>query len=602
MIVTFTKTEEAQFNALEDKYERLIAECEAEIESLREDDLDPDGSIEDAINAKRLPEPTELRPAPIDYTDDELPIYRKEELEAYHATPEYQAYKKANDAANNELSAHYDKWEAAGSDAWKQARKRYMELIDELNAARKALYSQFEQRQFSELGNDPERIIADAKSQMELMIKNRFENAKKDQKDGKVFSCYYLRVDGDRLYIDSGKLLEDSQSLLHLHYDFFKDNEEATKAIKSIVLDVIASSPYAGTSGKLGAMVNENISTEKRQNYRTRAKAQDTGALSSIPNSLAIPTMEQYKYSMSLYKGGGAYLQPLTSTDGLKFKGGKMYFDNMQQVSEVELQNMKTKEGIENIDLALLRVFYSIILSAFEASKCTELKDVITLFVPDLAEYLGLQRNLNKQDVARVISKAQSFHNIIGVLHGTRNGKPSQSLYPVLNFEGYDDKKNTIAFSSPYMNMVIRTVYNLSIRKTKDGKPKLKKSGEPMRLVSHSYLVHSSIAKQRNKAAVENVNIIVTLIEQAGDNIPRIKASTIIERNPQFQQRLEVSTNKTQLLRTCFSKTWELLKEETDLLTAYKDIKLPDPKDPAFIPTAKTVDTIVFSFPHSGKK
>lgn len=337
--------------------------------------------------------------------------------------------------------------------------------------------------------------------------------------------------------------------------------------------------------------------------YRTRAKAQEAGALSSIPTSLAIPTMEQYKYSMSLYQSGGAYLQPLTSTDGLKFKGGKMYFDNMQQVSGVELQNMKTKEGIEAIDLSLLRVFYSIILSAFEASKCTELKDVITLFVPDLAEYLGLQRNLNKQDIARVISKAQSFHNIVGVLHGTRNGKPSQSLYPVLNFEGYDDKKNTIAFSSPYMNMVIRTVYNLSIRKTKDGKPKLKKSGEPMRLVSHSYLVHSSITKQRNKAAVENVNIIVTLIEQAGDNIPRIKAKTIIERNPQLQQRLKNDpTHRAQLLKRVFSKTWELLRTETDLLTTYKEIELPDPKNPAYIPTLKTLDTLVFSFPHKGKK
>ena len=337
--------------------------------------------------------------------------------------------------------------------------------------------------------------------------------------------------------------------------------------------------------------------------YRTRAKAQDSGAYSGIPSSLAIPTVSPYQYSMSLYQNGNAYLQPLTSTDGLKFKSGKMYFDSMQQVSEVELQNMKTKEGIENIDLALLRVFYSIILSAFEASKCKELKDVITLFVPDLAEYLGLQRNLNKKNIDGVIAKVQSFHNIVGILHGTRNGKPSQSIYPVLNFEGYDDKKNTIAFSSPYMNHVIRTVYNVTIRRGKDGKPRLKKNGDPLRLVSHSYLVHGSITKQKNKAAVENVNIIVTLIEQAGDNVPRIKASTIIERNPQLQNRLEAdSSHKAQLLKRVFSKTWELLRTETDLQRVYKDIQLPDPKDPAFIPTVKNLDSLVFTFPHGGKK
>lgn len=342
---------------------------------------------------------------------------------------------------------------------------------------------------------------------------------------------------------------------------------------------------------------------EEKKEYRTRAKAQEAGAYSEIPASLAIPTAANYQYSMSLYQSGNAYLQPLTSTDGLKFKNGKIYFDGMQQVSEVELQNMKTKEGIENIDLALLRVFYSIILTAFEASKCKELKDVITLFVPDLAEYLGLQRNLNKKNIDGVIAKVQSFHNIVGILHGTRNGKPSQSIYPVLNFEGYDDKKNTIAFSSPYMNHVIRTVYNVTIRRGKDGKPRLKKNGDPLRLVSHSYLVHGSITKQKNKAAVENVNIIVTLIEQAGDNVPRIKASTIIERNPQLQNRLEAdSSHKAQLLKRVFSKTWELLRTETDLQRVYKDIQLPDPKAPAFIPTVKNLDSLVFTFPHGGKK
>lgn len=343
---------------------------------------------------------------------------------------------------------------------------------------------------------------------------------------------------------------------------------------------------------------------EKHNKYRTRAKAKDAGAIVEAPKSLAIPTLSKYQYSMSLYQDGGAYLQPLASTDGLKFKNGKMYFDGarMKEVSEVELQNMKTKEGIEDIDLPILRTFYSIILTQFEASGYKVLQDVLTMSVPALAEFIGLQSNLNKKDVARVIEKTQSYHNIVGVVHGTRNGKPVQSLYPVLNFEGYNDKTNTISFSSPYMNYVIRTVYNLSLRKTKDGKVKLKKSGEPLKLASHSYLIDSSIAKERNKAAVENVVIIVTLIEQAGDNIPRIKASTLIERNVQLAERLDAAKNPRTLLKTTFTKTWELLKTKTRLQEAYKNIKLPEPDDPAFMPTMKTLDKVVFTFPHEGKK
>lgn len=338
--------------------------------------------------------------------------------------------------------------------------------------------------------------------------------------------------------------------------------------------------------------------------YRTRAMAKEQGAITEAPTSLAIPTLSKYQYSMSLYQDGGAYLQPLSSTDGLKFKNGKMYFDGarMREVSEVELQNMKTKEGIDDIDLPILRTFYSIILTQFEASGYKALQDVLTMSIPTLAEFIGLQSNLNKKDIGRVIEKTQSYHNIVGVVHGTRNSKPVQSLYPVLNFEGYDDKTNTISFSSPYMNYVIKTVYNLSLRKSKDGKVKLKKSGEPLRLASHSYMIDSSIAKERNKAAVENVVILVTLIEQAGDNIPRIKASTLVERNVQLAERLEAAKNPRALLDRTFKKTWELLKTKTRLQETYKDIELPEPDDPRFMPTMKTLDKVVFTFPHKGKK
>jgi len=344
---------------------------------------------------------------------------------------------------------------------------------------------------------------------------------------------------------------------------------------------------------------------ERHNRYRTRAKAEAAGAIIETPNALAIPTMPSYQYSMSLYKNGGAYLQPLRSTDGLKFKGGKMYFESAQlrEVSEVELQNMKTKEGIENIDLPILRTFYSLILTEFEKSGEKTLPDVLTYPVQVLAEYIGLQNNLNKKDIARVIEKTQSYHNIVGVVHGTRNGKPVQSLYPVLNFEGYDDKHNAISFSSPYMNYVRRTMSNLAIRKKKDGKKQLKKNGEPLKLPTHSYLIDSSIAKERNKAAVENVVLLVQGIEQAGGKGYHIAASTLVERNVQLAERLEADPqHRAQLLKRVFTKTWELLRTKTRLAEVYKNIELPDPKDPAYIPTVKGLSSMVFEIKHDGKK
>lgn len=337
--------------------------------------------------------------------------------------------------------------------------------------------------------------------------------------------------------------------------------------------------------------------------YRTKAKA---GDLDEIPTRLAFPTMAKYQNSLGLYDAGEAYIQPIKSTDGLRFDNGKMFFAEglLKQVSEVELQNMKTKEGIDSIDLPLLRTFYSIIFNAFEQSEYKNLKPVITLYVPELARYLGVRKSgLNKEDITNIIIKTQAFHNIVGIQHGVRNGKPTQSIYPVLNFEGYNEEKNTISISSPYFNNLIRTLYDLAVKKDKDGKPKLKKSGSPtFALPMHSYLVSADIAKERNKVAVENVFIIVALIEQAGGlNVPRIKASTLVERNVQLQERLQANAKPNRLLSTTFKKTWELLRTKTTLQQDYYNIQLPDPKDPANIPTMTTLKDIIFSFPHDGK-
>ena len=395
------------------------------------------------------------------------------------------------------------------------------------------------------------------------------------------------------------------------------DPEERKAFIKSITAKDLAEIKLDRNDDKVAALLksespelddildvigfgNAVLIYERHNKYRTKAKAEKAGAITEAPTSLAIPTLSSYQYSMSLYKEGGAYLQPLSSMDGLRFKGGKLYFDGarMKEVSEAELRDLRTKEGIEELDLTALRFYYSILFNQFQLSSYKVLQDI----VPISASILTGRNDPNKMDINAAIAKVQSFHNVMGVVKGTRNGKPTESYYQVLNFEYYDEKKNIIAFSSPYMNYVIKTIYNLSIRKTKDGKPKLKKNGELLTLPNHSYMIDSSIVKERNKAAAENVVILVTLIEQAGDNIPRIKASTLIERNVQLAERLETAENPRALLKRVFTKTWELLRTKTRLTEFYKNIQLPDPKDPAFMPTMRTLDKVVFTFPHEGKK
>lgn len=336
----------------------------------------------------------------------------------------------------------------------------------------------------------------------------------------------------------------------------------------------------------------------EKRTYRTVSMARERGAITEPPKSLIIPTTSDYQYSMSLYQGKNAYLQPLNSMDNLEFKDGTLFFKSRgaKEVSEAELRDLRTNEGIEDLDLINLRYYYSILFDQFQRSECKVLQDIIVVGAPLLAGC----KNPKERDIQAAIEKLKSYHNVTGVIKGIRNGKLKESYYQVLNFEYYDEKTNVVAFSSPYMNYIIQSIYDLSLRR-ENGKVQVTSSGKPLTLPTHSYLIDESIVKERNKAAAENVIIIVGLIEQAGNNKPHIKASTLIERNVQFSERLKKNKNPRSTLERTFKKTWELLRSKTYLIDAYKDIKLPEPEDPAFMPTMKTLDKVVFSFPHKGK-
>lgn len=244
MIVKFTRAEQQKIDALEEKYERLLAECEEEIERLRPGDTGPDEAAYEKAQAMRLPEP----PAPaLGYTKE------------YYESDAYKAYAAANKAANEAVNRIYAEWEAAGSEAWRAARKRELELMDELNRERRLLFNQCEQRQFSRLQGDPDKIKEDAKSQIEQLINNRYEDARRRQADGEVFSDRCLRVDGDHLYLDPQQLIEDSKSLLRLHYAYFQDDARGLEALDAIVLAAIGNSPYVTKKGELFGRVNAEL-------------------------------------------------------------------------------------------------------------------------------------------------------------------------------------------------------------------------------------------------------------------------------------------------------------------------------------------------------
>ncbi|MDE7432293.1 MAG: hypothetical protein K2N34_10335 [Lachnospiraceae bacterium] len=342
-----------------------------------------------------------------------------------------------------------------------------------------------------------------------------------------------------------------------------------------------------------------NNTNKTKKTYRTKSRAGDT---EDIPDRLPIITNSTYQYALSFNENCNAYLQPLSDCQNLKYKDGVLSFRGLPATS-ASLHSLYTEEKLERFNLPLLLALYGIVLSKmFDVLPENQISDAsVTIYYPDFAKIIGKAANIGKADVQECFNDIKHFETVIGIINGGTN---SHDILPILSKLEYNAEKNAIHFTSPYMFRIIRDIYETSIRKNKKGQAYLKKNGKPEMYPSHSYLIDMSIVKERNKKAVEIVLIVVTLIEQAGTHTPHIKAETIVDRNPLLHKNLNTvnstTGNKNILLARAFTKAWELLREKTALNMVYRDIQLPDPHKPEFIPTCSTLG-MLFEFPHNGK-
>ena len=336
---------------------------------------------------------------------------------------------------------------------------------------------------------------------------------------------------------------------------------------------------------------------KRRGAYRTKAKAGNTD---KVPSDLLVITNDKYRNAMSLNKNDTAYIQMVSDNSKLKFENGILTYKGFPATS-AELQELYTEEGIEKINIPLLMVIYSVIHEKFSETmpENKNINERINIYYPELAKGIGKSPKIAKSDVQDCMQNIKLFEKLLGII---TNGTGSTDILPVIYNAEYNDMKNVISFTSPYIVKLIREIYTASIRTNKKKQVQLKKNGQPQMVASHSYMIHMDIAKEKNKKAVEIVFIVVAVIEKAGKHNPNIKAETIIERSCLLKHSLhgQTSGNKTNILKRAFTKAWKQLREKTDLISAYEDIHLPDPEDISVIPTPTTLD-MNFKFPNNGK-
>jgi ABC-type transporter MlaC component len=395
-------------------------------------------------------------------------------------------------------------------------------------------------------------------------------------------------------------VLKNNPQFRDMNFIELKDNKEFQKALKEYKI--------------------------KSQSSPTDAKKlKSIKKMSSVLTSnTALITDKDLKHALTPYKNPHAYIQQLDEAffQQLEFdpENGTMNIEG-NVLETITLQNIITRSNIKELDLPLLRSLYTVIYCY--ADKIDT--NTVQIYLPTLAKHLGV--NVRGDRPQELFSKIKAFENVIGVLD---NG----SFYRMLTFLGYTKQTNSITFGSPYMNRILRALQEANTITPKTGKQYISPH--------YSFLIHGSIANERNKPAVEIVNTIVTLLHQRGvekplktnlsaaelkktvkqaiqeefniikDNITfdedlnlttmHKKISTIIEEIPILTEALDKETidtktnlpkpkitqDKNNILKRAFSGAYTLLKTKTDVYKYFKNLQITE-----IIPTISTIDQVI---------
>lgn len=213
------------------------------------------------------------------------------------------------------------------------------------------------------------------------------------------------------------------------------------------------------------------------------------------------------------------------------------------------------------------------------------------------ARAAGEKSYINKSP--SIMQDLRSLNDWVGILHG-------EEVRQILTIVGLNVKANTITVVTPYFDALTRAVKEDQLRKVEEAKQLYEKP-------NWNWLIHSSMAKERNQAAVAVVVRITNGLLNRGkkpasefkENKDKEKAAkqphyaisfeTLINEVPELQRRYnntKATADKNKLLSRTFTKVYELLKTKTDAYKYFVDLDVSES-----IPTTTTLDSkLVISF------
>ena len=300
----------------------------------------------------------------------------------------------------------------------------------------------------------------------------------------------------------------------------------------------------------------------------------------------------QYQFALTTRRNNYAYLAMMTPDflEHLDFENGIMTYDN--QTAGIIKQYSKGKyTDVKNLDLPLLtQIYTAAIKSHIQNDSYT-----ITVSLPHFFREMGIELTAgNSQDI---MTKLYSFKDFIGIMPKLQI---AALLFSIIEI---DSKKQTMTVAVPYI---------LRLYEALEEKNHIERTTRQGALIDyqkpyHNQLCHSSIAKERNKTAVELVYLITDGLLQRGytpdiqtykkkgaktqypDRITySISFHKLIYNAPFLRGRIQSyksDSDKNRALRRAFERAYELLDEKTDANEWFINLKIS-----RIIPTMTTLD------------
>lgn len=289
MIINFTDEELKKLHAIEDGYDKLLKDLEAKIRKLRPDEPDFDlFGREDIAKLEEQRPPAPPMPEPMEYRDDidgrdHVPIYRKEDLEAYHKSPEYLAYIAENKRITDEIDTIYNTWLNAGSKKWREARDRYTELEHEKSQAIKDFIDKIEDERFNAL-SDTTAILEDAYNQVEQLIVNRYNYYDRMNQSGDFSARDVRALDDGRFRLDTAETKRIILGAIERHIKALP--EDLKQDLDEYIERALLASPFVSDTGVLFALVKKRETQETTEKGLSAIRPRDYKRPNTKPHNL----------------------------------------------------------------------------------------------------------------------------------------------------------------------------------------------------------------------------------------------------------------------------------------------------------------------------